>query len=158
MQHHDPVSTPRGEEEEASGDLKSRLGVAVNVLAAVAVDLNSELLFASNFLAPAARRVLAPGGRGVRDEWPLTCPGLVLHAGVGTLDLPDSRGLARRRYISGHRGLAHQLHKLSRERAPGVAQATDAVPDDDKRPGFAAEPAGAAPAFGGPTAHPAGDA
>jgi ATP-binding cassette, subfamily B, bacterial len=47
MQHHDPVGTPRGEEEEASGDLKSRLGAAENVLATVAVDLDSELQFAS---------------------------------------------------------------------------------------------------------------
>ena len=94
-------SAPRGaEEEEASDALKNRLTAAENVLATLPVDLDGELRFAPGLLALTDRRLIARDAAGAWAEWPLAGPGLELqladHAGIGTLDLLDSRGrLAR---------------------------------------------------------------
>jgi ATP-binding cassette subfamily B protein len=139
MQHHDPVGTPKGEEEGASDALKSRLRAAENVLATIPVDLDSELRFASGLLALTDRRLLARDAQGGWAEWPLAHPGLELqladHAGVGTLDLLDGRGrLARWRYTLAHQGAALRLQKLLGQQAAGVAPATEAETDEGTLP------------------------
>lgn len=137
MQHHDPVGTPGGEEEEASEALKSRLRAAENVLATVPVDLDGELRFASGLLALTDRRLLARNSEGAWAEWPLGAPGLDLqladHAGIGTLDLLDARGrLARWRYTLRHQAVALRLQKLFGQQAAGVAQATAVAAEADE--------------------------
>ncbi|VTU20569.1 putative ABC transporter ATP-binding protein [Variovorax sp. PBL-E5] len=137
MQHHDPVGTPEGEGGGASDALKSRLVAAENVLASLPVDLDGELRFASGQLALTDRRLLARDADGAWREWPLGEPGgLALqfadHAGVGTLDLVDTRGrLARWRYTLAHQAAALRLQKLFDQRAAGVAQATAAAAEVD---------------------------
>ncbi len=137
MQHHDPVGTPGGEEEEASEALKSRLRVAENVLATVPVDLDGELRFTSGLLALTDRRLLARDPGGAWAEWPLAAPGLDLqladHAGVGTLDLLDAGGrLARWRYTLRQQAAALRLQKLFGQQAAGVAQVTAAAAEADE--------------------------
>ncbi|VTU19516.1 putative ABC transporter ATP-binding protein [Variovorax sp. PBL-H6] len=141
MQHHDPVGTPRGEEEGASDALKSRLRPAENVLATIPVDLDGELRFASGLLALTDRRLLARDAQGDWAEWPLAHPGFELqladHAGVGTLDLLDGQGrLARWRYTLAHQAAALRLQKLLGQQAAGVAPATEAEAEEALLPGL----------------------
>ena len=148
MQHHDPVGTPEGEGGGASDALKSRLAVAENVLASLPVDLDGELRFASGQLALTERRLLARDAEGAWQEWSFVeAGGLALqfadHAGVGTIDLVDTRGrLARWRYTLAHQAAALRLQKLFDQRVAGVAQATAAADADD---GLAPEPERQAP-------------
>ena len=140
MQHHDPVGTPEG---EAGAALKSRLTVAENVLATLAVDLDAELLFANGLLALTETRLIARDATGAWHDWPLAEPGLALqlhdHAGIGTLDLTGAQGLlARWRYTLVHQAAALRLLKLFEQRSASVAQVTAAAADAAEREDIAA--------------------
>ena len=79
MQHHDPVGIPGGQSRVAPAALESRLTIAENVLATLAVDLDARTSFrtrpaGAHRHAPAgARRATAPW-----RDWPLATPGLAL--------------------------------------------------------------------------------
>ncbi|RZI93798.1 MAG: ABC transporter ATP-binding protein, partial [Variovorax sp.] len=148
MQHHDPFGAREGEADAVSDALKSRLTVAENVLATLAVDLDAELRFASGSIALTEQRLLAREGAGQWREWPLTQPGLELqlvdHAGVGTLDLVSADGrLARWHYTLAHQTEALRLLKLFAQQVAGVAQATATTDADewlDAEPALQAPP------------------
>ncbi|MDM0031558.1 ABC transporter ATP-binding protein [Variovorax sp. J22P271] len=139
MQHHDPVGTPGGEGEAASDALKSRLSVAENVLATLAVDLDGQLRFKSGLLALTDQRLLARSPDGQWSEWPVPTPGLEIHlgdhAGIGTLDLVGAEGrLGRWRFTLAQQPAALRLQKLFDARTEGVAQATAAGAEPDEAP------------------------
>ncbi|RYF31915.1 MAG: ABC transporter ATP-binding protein, partial [Comamonadaceae bacterium] len=148
MQHHDPVGAREGEADAVSDALKSRLTVAENVLATLAVDLDAELRFSSGSIALTPQRLLAQSHAGEWREWSLTQPGLELqlvdHAGVGTLDLIGADGqIARWRYTLAHQADALRLLKLFTQQVAGVAQATAAIDADewtDAEPALQAPP------------------
>ncbi|MGJ7495805.1 ABC transporter ATP-binding protein [Variovorax sp. RT4R15] len=140
MQHHDPVGTPEG---EAGAALKSRLTVAENVLATLAVDLDAELLFADGVLALTETRLIARDPAGGWHDWQLAESGLALHlhdhAGLGTLDLTGAQGLlARWRYTLVHQTAALRLLKLFEQRSASVAQVTADAADAAEREDIAA--------------------
>ena len=137
MQHLDSVG-PEGN-ERANTALKSRLVVAENVLAVLAVDLDAQLHFGTGLVALTNQRLLAQGPDGTWHDWPLTAPGLELqltdYAGVGTLDLLGAAGrLGRWRHTLGAQLEALRLVRLFGQirRTGEVAKVT--VEDGDATP------------------------
>ncbi|GAA5180541.1 ABC transporter ATP-binding protein [Niveibacterium umoris] len=96
------------------GELAARLEREENVLAALEVDLDARLHFASGVLAVTERRLIARApGSNAWQAWPLRA-GLSLvhfdHAGVGTLELRDEKSLlACWRYTLGQNVAALRL-------------------------------------------------
>jgi ATP-binding cassette subfamily B protein len=81
--------------DAVSDELRAELAAGENVLAALSVDLDPQLRFGQGLLVLTDRRLLARAPRATTwTSWPLA-PGLQLrhadHAGVGSLELCDSR-------------------------------------------------------------------
>ena len=108
-------------------NLRGQLGSGETILAAMPLDLDSQLTFAQGWLALTERRLIAqtPGIVQIQ-EWPLdaTRKGLQLehfdHAGVGTLELRDATSrLAHWRYTLEQNIAALRLIRRFRQEAPG---------------------------------------
>jgi ATP-binding cassette, subfamily B, bacterial len=95
--------------DPARAALSSQLHEDENVLAQLSVDLSEQLFFASTQLFLTNQRVLACPQGGPPKDWPLA-PGMALklrdHAGVGSLDLVDPKGLLARWFFSLGRNVA----------------------------------------------------
>ncbi len=117
--------------------LQAELAPGENVLAAVSVDLDDALNFASGTLALTDRRLLALGPGGGWRGWALA-PQLQLrhadHAGVGSLELCDrQRRLARWRFtLAANTHALKLLAAFERQQARHAGQAADeAEPAED---------------------------
>ena len=133
--------------EPALAGLDSQLATQENVLATLVVDLDQQLRFAEGLLALTDRRLLARSPQGGWTSWPILntaanpAAGLELrhfdHAGVGTLELCDSRDGAPRRLASWRFTLAAnvQARRLARlfaqQQALARAAALGAVASTD---------------------------
>jgi ATP-binding cassette subfamily B protein len=133
-----PVSTPASKTttvpEAWRGALQSRLHVGENVLAVLEVDLDERLRFSPGLLALTDVRLLSRNSAS--EDWLSLeiSPDMVLrhqdHAGVGVLELVDSRALrARWRFTLTHNVAALRLaEQFERRRAGTPARVRD--PDD----------------------------
>ncbi len=138
---HSPVASALSADplDAACDELQAELAPGENVLAALSVDLDEGLRFDRGTLALTERRLLArePGAKSWQ-AWPLE-PGLVLrhadHAGVGSLELCDSRSrLARWRFTLGANTQALKLLKVferQQARLAGRPVDDDEPADDD---------------------------
>ncbi|APW36893.1 ABC transporter [Rhodoferax koreense] len=126
MHHHHSVDISSGSSESALRRLQTQLATDENVLASLPVDLDAQLRFQPGLLVLTSQRLMAwhqaADPQGSWQSWALT-PDMGLkhadHAGVGTLELQDSRTrLARWRYTLGLDPQAQRLLKqFDRRRA-----------------------------------------
>jgi ATP-binding cassette subfamily B protein len=111
-------------------ELRAELARDENVLAALTVDLDDQLRFATGALALTESRLWARSAAGRWQSWPLA-PELQLqhadHAGVGSLELCDGRRrLARWRYTLGADAQAQKLlAAFERQQALRAGQAQE---------------------------------
>ena len=125
--------------DAVSDELRAELAAGENVLAALSVDLDPQLRFGQGLLALTDRRLLARAPRATTWTSWLLAPGLQLrhadHAGVGSLELCDSRArLARWRFtLAANPQALKLLTAFDRQQArlAGQAVGDDEAADDD---------------------------
>ena len=102
MQHQHSVDISSGGPGSVQLALQGQLAVDENVLASLAVDLDTQLRFQHGWLVLTDRRLLARQSDNTWQEWPLSPDLQLLHtdyAGVGTLALHNpQKQLAKWRY------------------------------------------------------------
>jgi ATP-binding cassette subfamily B protein len=149
MSHHFPVdaSNPLAG-VPAQVLLPPALASGENVTASLQVDLDVRLNFARGQVLLTEHRLLSQAaGSSTWESWPLA-DGLALrhfdHAGVGTLELHDTRGrLAAWRFTLGANGQALRLVKLFEQRLEEIRRSagpTPAEPEDETAFGAETEP------------------
>ena len=126
-------------EESLTLNLRGQLGSGETILAAMPLDLDSQLTFAQGWLALTERRLIAqtPGIVQIQ-EWPLdaTRKGLQLehfdHAGVGTLELRDATSrLAHWRYTLEQNIAALRLIRRFAQQLESLRSGLPPLADDD---------------------------
>ncbi|MFN7154213.1 MAG: ABC transporter transmembrane domain-containing protein [Acidovorax sp.] len=135
MQHHHSVDASGVFSGPVGADLRAMLAPHENVLAALQVDLSTDLRFAAGWVVVTSERLLARDpGTAAWQGWPLS-DGLALrlqdHGGVGSLELhnPAAR-LALWRFTLAHHPQALRLvQRFEQQSARGDTGAQDEVDD-----------------------------